>query len=192
MYSDSRLMRGDLPPRTSELIFEMLKMLTCSARPSNSVAAALLIVVVAGDDLRRVGGELRDALEDVLRRVRREVGDQLVVDRQVRRQHEEVVDAVRQVQVADERAHQPRLAHAGGQRKAERRKVALEVGDAWELASDSRKGRDSIGVFDGAATSITRSRISSDLRWGGLRLSRLATAKTWRCIESPSPCFPCS
>ena len=28
MYSEARLMRGDLPPRTSELIFEMLKMLT--------------------------------------------------------------------------------------------------------------------------------------------------------------------
>ena len=61
-----------------------------------------------------------DALEHVLRRVRREVGDQLVVDRQVRRQHEEVVDAVREVQIADERAHQPGLADAGGQREAER------------------------------------------------------------------------
>ena len=53
------------------------------------------LVVVAGDDLRRLRRELGDALEHVLRRVRREVGDQLVVDRQVRRQHEEVVDAVR-------------------------------------------------------------------------------------------------
>ena len=88
-----------------------------------------------------VGGELGDALEHVLRRVGREVGDQLVVDRQVRRQHEEVVDAVRQVQVADERAHQPRLAHAGGEREAERRKLALEVGDRRELAADRRPAR---------------------------------------------------
>ena len=32
MYSESRLMRGALPPRTSELIFEMLKMLTFTLR----------------------------------------------------------------------------------------------------------------------------------------------------------------
>jgi hypothetical protein len=43
-----------------------------------------LVVIVAGDDLRRVGGEFRDALEDIFRRVWREVGDQLVVNRQVR------------------------------------------------------------------------------------------------------------
>ena len=87
-----------------------------------------------------VGGKFRDALEDVLRRVRREVGDELVVDRQVGRQHEEIVDAVRQVQVADEGAHQPRLAHAGGQGEAERREVALEVGNRRELAANGREG----------------------------------------------------
>ena len=42
------------------------------------------LVVVARDDLRGIRGELRDALEDILGRVRREVGDELVVDRQVR------------------------------------------------------------------------------------------------------------
>ena len=56
---------------------------------------AMTFVVVAGDDCRRVGCELGDALEYVLRRVGREVGDQLVVDRQVRREHKEVVDPVR-------------------------------------------------------------------------------------------------
>ena len=95
------------------------------------------------------GGELRDALEHVLRRVRREVGDQLVVDGQVRRQHEEVVDAVRQVQVADEGAHQPRLAHAGGQREAQRRKLALEVRDRGELAADGLQRGRRIGAFAG-------------------------------------------
>ena len=53
MYSDSRLMRGDLPPRTSELILEMLKMLILAA-PINVVeqSARPRLVVVAGDDLR--------------------------------------------------------------------------------------------------------------------------------------------
>ena len=63
-------------------------------RAASSSDAAPALVVVAGDDLRRIGGELGDALEDVLRRVRREVGDQLVVDRQVRGQDEEVADAL--------------------------------------------------------------------------------------------------
>ena len=130
-----------------------------------------------------VGRELGDALEDVLRRVRREVGDQLVVDRQVRRQHEEVVDAVRQMQVADERAHQPRLADAGGEREAQRRELALEVRDRRELAANRLQcGRQCgcVGPFSGGAISVMRSRISSERRCGGRRLRRPAMALTWR------------
>ncbi len=153
MYSDSRLMRGDLPPRTSELIFEMLKMLTLQRSNWSNSVPALRLVVVAGDDLRRVGGELGDALEDILRRVRREVGDQLVVDRQVRRQDEEVVDAVRQVQIADERAHQPRLADAGRQREAERRKLPLEIGDRRKLAADGSQRRVEVRCLSSAGQS---------------------------------------
>ncbi len=93
-------------------------------------------VVVAGDDLRRVGGKLGNALEHVFGRVRGEVGDELVVDRQIRRQHEEVVQAVRQVQVADEGAHQAGLAHTSGEGEAERRKLALEFGHRGELAAN--------------------------------------------------------
>ena len=133
-----------------------------------------------------VGGELRDALEHVLRRVRREVGDQLVVDRQVRRQHEEVVDAVRQVQVGDERAHQPGLADAGGEREAERRKLALEVGDRRELAADGRqRWLRCRRPCSGGAISVMRSRISSERRWGGRRLRRPAMALTWRFMAPP-------
>ena len=69
MYSDSRLMRGALPPRTSELILEMLKMLMRTPAEQRAAAPGRAVVVVAGDDGRWVGGELRDALEDVLRRV---------------------------------------------------------------------------------------------------------------------------
>ena len=86
-----------------------------------------LVVVVARDDQGRLLRELRDSLEHVLGRVAREVGDQLVVDRQVGRQHEEVVDAMRQVQVGNERAHQPCLAHACGQREAQRGELAFKV-----------------------------------------------------------------
>src|SRR3990172_11563347 len=98
--------------------------------------AAPALVIVAGDNLRRVGGEIGDALKHVLGRVRREVRYQFVVDRQVRGEHEKVADALGLVQVADESAHQSRLAHAGRQREAERRKVALELRDGWELGLD--------------------------------------------------------
>ena len=66
-------------------------------------------------------------IEDILGRVWREVRDELVVDRQVRCQNKEVIDTVRKVQVADECAHEPRLAYTGGKRKAERRKLTLKV-----------------------------------------------------------------
>ncbi len=93
-------------------------------RPTCRIA---LIVVVAGDYHGHVRGKFRDTPEHIFRRVRREIGDQLVIDGEIGRQHEKVVDAVRQVQVADERPHQPRLAHAGGEREAQRRKLALEI-----------------------------------------------------------------
>jgi hypothetical protein len=99
----------------------------------------MLIVVVASDNRGRVRCELGNPLEHILRRVRREVRDQLVVDGQIRCQHEEVVYAVRQVQVRDKRAHQPRLANAGGQGEAQRWKLALEVRDRWKLAADDRQ-----------------------------------------------------
>ena len=92
-----------------------------------------LVVVVAGDDQRGLLSELGDSLEHVLGRVAREVGNQFVVDRQVGRQHKEVVDAVRQMQVGDERTHQPRLAHAGRQREAQRGEVAFKVLQRREL-----------------------------------------------------------
>ena len=75
------------------------------------------LVVVARDDFGGVRGEFGDALEHVLGRIRCEVGDQLVVDRQVGREHEEVVEPVGQMQVADERTHEACLADARRQRE---------------------------------------------------------------------------
>ena len=66
----------------------------------------------------------------------REVGDQLVVDRQVRGEHEEMADALGLVEVGDERAHQARLADAGRQGEAERREVPLEVLDLRVLRAN--------------------------------------------------------
>jgi hypothetical protein len=103
--------------------------------------------------------------------LRREVGDQLVVDRQVGRQHEEVVDAVRQMQVGDEGAHQARLAHAGGQREAQRRELALEVLQRGELRL--QRGEDGGNItswswpsISGAASSACFS-LASDSACGG-------------------------
>ncbi|OPY77479.1 MAG: hypothetical protein A4E70_02589 [Syntrophus sp. PtaU1.Bin005] len=96
-------------------------------------------VIVAGDDRRGVRGKFRDALEHVFRRVGREIGDELVVDGEVRREDEEVVDAVGQVQVADEGPHEPRFPDAGREGKAQRGKVPLEIRHGGKLALDGRK-----------------------------------------------------
>ena len=74
-----------------------------------------------------------DALEDIFRRVRREIGNELVVNRQVGRHDEKIIDAVREVQVADECAHEPGFADAGGQRETERgnsRSKSVTVGNS--------------------------------------------------------------
>ena len=88
-----------------------------------------------------------------------------------------MLDAVGQVQVADEGAHQPRLADAGGQREAERRELALEVRDGRELAPDisSAFAASPLLQRDDLAT---RARISSESRCGGRRLRRLPMALT--------------
>jgi hypothetical protein len=103
------------------------------------------LVVLARYDLRGVAGKLAEALEDVFWRVRREVADQLVVDRQVGREHEKVPDAALAMEIRDEGAHEPRLANAGGQREAERGEIALERPDRRELRADHLQGRHGIG-----------------------------------------------
>ncbi|OIQ65588.1 hypothetical protein GALL_528530 [mine drainage metagenome] len=97
--------------------------------------SASLVVVVTRDDQRGLLRKLGNALEHVFRRVAREVGNQLVVDRQVGGQHEEIVDAVRQVQVGDKRPHQTGFADASRERKAQRGKLPLEVLQGWEFSS---------------------------------------------------------
>ena len=92
-----------------------------------------MVVVVTGNDQRRLLGKLGNALEHVLGRVAREVSDQLVVNRQVGREHEEVVNAMRQMQVGDKRPHQSGLAHARSECKTQRGKFALEVLQRREL-----------------------------------------------------------
>jgi len=98
--------------------------------------AAALLVVVARDEQGRLGGELRETGEHVLRRVGREVADELLVDREVRRQHEEVLDALGSVQPGDEGAHEAGLADAGREREAQRREVAVEALHLRELDLD--------------------------------------------------------
>ena len=54
--------------------------------------AAPAFIVVAGDDLRWLDDEVGQPLEDILWGTKCEVGNQLVVDRQVRGEHKEVAD----------------------------------------------------------------------------------------------------
>ena len=107
------------------------------------------LVGVARDDDRRSRDELRDPLKHVLGGTRREVRDQLVVDGEVRCQHEEMAAALGDVQVGDERAHQPGLADPGGEREAQGRELPLEVRHARILGLDDRQGRGEVVVLAG-------------------------------------------
>jgi hypothetical protein len=69
-------------------------------------------IVVSGDDFGRIDGEIRNSLEDILGRVGREIRDELVIDGQVRSEHEEMPDAFGFKEISDERAHKTRFAHA--------------------------------------------------------------------------------
>lgn len=102
-------------------------------------ASAHDLIRFAGDDARRGKGEVAQPLEDVLGGVWRKVCDELLVDGQVRRDDEEVLQAVRHVQVADEGPHEPGLAHAGGKGKAQGGKVAVETVDVREFGPDALK-----------------------------------------------------
>lgn len=92
------------------------------------------LVVVSRNDRGRLRGKFSNTGKDILRRIRREVGDEFVIDRQVRREHKEVIDAMRSMEIADKRAHQPSLPDAGGQGETERRELPLKVRNARKLA----------------------------------------------------------
>jgi hypothetical protein len=114
---DARLLVPALP---RQLIFEMLKTLIEQRRPRIERHVSTRSYAVARHDVRLLASRTpHQALEHVLGRVRREVADQLLVDRQVRREHEEVVQPVLGVEVRDERAHQARLADARREREAQ-------------------------------------------------------------------------
>ena len=104
------------------------------------------LVVIPCDENGRIGGKLADAAKDVLGRIRCEVGNQLVVNRQVRGEHEEMPDTLGQVEVADEGSHQPGFAHASGQRETERWEVSLEVRNGFVFRLDCLQGLGNIGV----------------------------------------------
>ena len=97
------------------------------------------LVVVASDDGRRCHCKLGDAPEHVLRGVRCEVGDQLVVDGEVRREYEEIAYSVGAVQIGDERTHEASLADARRECETERWKFALEIRNRRELRLNGRK-----------------------------------------------------
>ena len=109
--------------------------------------AAARLVILPRDDVRRVGREFRNPAKDVFRALRREIGDELVVNGRVRCQHEEVAAALREIKIRYEGAHQSCLADAGRQREAQRRKLPLEIFDLRIDCLDRGKRRRAIGVL---------------------------------------------
>ena len=76
-------------------------------------------VVFNGDNRGLVLGELGNTPEDVFRAFGREIPDELLVNGLVRGQHEEVAALPGEVQIGNERAHQPGLSHARCQSKTQ-------------------------------------------------------------------------
>jgi hypothetical protein len=111
--------------------------------------ARVLFVSVASDDGGRDGGEFGDAAKNVFRRIGGEIANQLVVNRQIRREYEKVAEAVRQMQIADECAHQPRLAYTSRQGETERGEFAFKIGDTGKFAANDIERSVNVGVFAG-------------------------------------------
>ena len=96
---------------------------------------APLFVVLRVDDQGRLVGKHLDTLEDILGAGGLKVREQLLVDGQVGCQDEEVPALADHEQVADEGAHQPRLAHPSSEGETYAGEVAFEllelVGRQW-------------------------------------------------------------
>ena len=170
-------MRGDLASAHLGLIFEMLKMLILQRSSDVKERACHRLVVVTGDDGRSIRCEFRDALENILWCVRREVSDQLVVDREVWRKHEEVVDAVRQVEVADEapiRRVLPTPVARAKQRDGNSRSKLVTDGNSARIAAR-------------AASTSTSFRGGRDLRHAVQYFERLALRR--RRLKRPAMAF---
>lgn len=139
------------------------------------------IVVVARNDVGRIDGKLGDALKHIFRvGTFREVGLQLVVDGKVWGKYENIIEAMSHMKVADKRSHQPRLANARRQGKAQdgksRSKSTIDGYSfpikeiAWARSMD----------LSGCINSMMRDNISRESRWGGRKLKRLAIEWTFR------------
>lgn len=96
---------------------------------AEQATGGVLPVVVAGNHVGLTfNGAADEALKDVLLSVGLgEVLDQLVIDGEVGRQHEEVLNAVLLVKVADESPGQAGFTNSGGEAETEGREIALEV-----------------------------------------------------------------
>ena len=80
--------------------------------------AASLIPGVPGDEDRWTRSKFSDALKDILLGVWSEIRDELVVNRGVRGQYEEISRTAAEIQIADKRAHEPRFADSGREGEA--------------------------------------------------------------------------
>lgn len=92
-------------------------------------------------------GKLTNAFEDIFGGGGREIGNQLVVDGEMRRQHKEVPDVMAQIQVADEGAHKSSFPHTRGQGEAQRREPTLKVLDGGKLTLDDVQSLCRVAVF---------------------------------------------
>ena len=118
-----------------------------AAEQVGAANAPAFLGVFRVDDQRWLMREGLDAFEDVLGAARPEVFEQLLVNGQVGGQHEEVAALAGHEQVADERAHEPRLAHSSRDREADAREVPFEAFDRRIHRSDRIQRAGDVGVL---------------------------------------------
>ena len=92
-------------------------------------------------------GKLTNAFEYIRGGVGRKIGNQLVVDGEIRSQHKEMPDVMTQIQVADEGAHKARFPYTRGQGEAQRREPPLKVLDSGKLALDDVQSLCCVAAF---------------------------------------------
>jgi hypothetical protein len=146
-----------------------------------------LIVIVTGDNQRRLPGEFGNTLENALWRIARKIGSQLVVDSQIRGKCEKFIDAAFRVQTRDKRSPPPRLAHTRRQRETGRWKFQFKI--FWHRKSGSQRGKNG-GYVSFLLPCFWRSVqgcFQLRQRFGLWRAQRQASVggKSWRYLRMP-------
>lgn len=110
--------------------------------------SSLRLVVVSCDNVWRIGSEFGNPFKYIFGVITvTEVFNQFVVDGQIWRQNEEIVDPMGKVQVTDKCAHETSFTHTCGQSEAERGELAFKIGDGRIFTTDNLQCGCQVGIL---------------------------------------------